>query len=634
MKNIIKSFIIGVGVLSILSCSDFLDQTSPSEMTGGTIFNSTAYTVQALNKVYADLTLDHTYGARIPLNFSTNSDIELIDGLGENNSIANNERGACNYNPTSGWTKLNDNWTACFAIIENANIVVEGVESSTLIAEGNSSRNKMLMYKGEALAIRAMVYYDLIKNYGDIPMKFETTKTDGSNIYLPKTDRDVIMERLIADLEEAITVLPWAGQSGYTTERMTKGFAHGLLARIALSYAGYSIRESSKSASGYETLANSDATYPTQRPGAEKRTELYKLALAHLDAVIANGAHRLNPSIANEWYLVNQCTLDQTYRENLYEVAHGLNYSGEMGYTIGVRLNGITTTYGYGNSSGKVKLTAPFLWSFNHDDLRRDLTCATYEIKPDGSSVPVETMQSNAPFAIYVAKWDPRKMSEEWRSASKAATGKIGYGINWIVMRYSDVLLMYAEVLNDLSGADVAGPTCGLTARDALLQVRSRSFESSQQAEVQSYVNSLVSGDTFFNAIVDERAWEFAGEAVRKYDLIRWGLLSSKIEEAKTAYTELIQKAPATLYYKMKAGDSNAIDMSSICWYEVPANISEYKSVTGWGGENLTTGTNIGYLPYISWGLNRTVKNRHLLPLGATTVSDSNGTLQNSYGFE
>ncbi len=49
----------------------------------------------------------------------------------------------------------------------------------------------------------------------------------------------------------------------------------------------------------------------------------------------------------------------------------------------------------------------------------------------------------------------------------------------------------------------------------------------------KAYVAAISSGDDFFNAIVDERAWEFAGECVRKYDLIRWGLLSKKIDQFK-----------------------------------------------------------------------------------------------------
>lgn len=634
MKNILKSLaIVGIGTVVLTSCSDFLDQTSPSEMTEEAVFNSTTYTQQALNKVYAGLTKDETYVQSVPIHFGMNSDIELVDGLGATNSNSNNERGTCNYNPQLSWSKLNNNWKGMYEAIENANIVVEGIESSTLIAEGNTSRNKMLMFKGEALTLRAMLYLDLIRTYGDVPMKFETTNTDGSNIYLGKTDRDVIMDRLITDLEEAIEYLPWAGTSGYTTEKMTKGFAHGLLARIAMTYAGYSIRESSKS--GYENMPNCDATYPTQRPGSEKRKELYTLAVKHLDAIIASGYHKLNPSYENEWYMLNQLTLDQTYQENLYEVAHGVSFSGEMGYTIGVRINGKTTYYGAkGNSSGKVKVTAPFFWSFDKNDLRRDLTFANFDIREGENGNTVETMQGNAPFGIYLAKWDPRKMTDKWLNAARASADKVATGINNVIMRYSDVLLLYAEALNELQGADAVGPTCGLSARKAFEEVRSRAFAAAHKAEAASYVNKLNSGDDFFDALVDERAWEFAGEAIRKWDLIRWGLLSQKIEESKAAYKELIKVAPKKLYYKMKADKPGEIDPESICWYEEPQVTTDYKSATFWGSENEETGSNVvDNLPYISAGLNTPVINRHVFPIGTTTISDSNGTLQNSYGF-
>ena len=634
MKKIFKSFaIVGIGAIILTSCSDFLDQTSPSEMTGDAVFNSTTYTQQALNKVYAGLTKDETYVQSVPIHFGMNSDIELVDGLGATNSNSNNERGTCNYNPQLSWSKLNNNWKGMYEAIENANIVVEGIEGSALIAEGNASRSKMLMFKGEALTLRAMLYLDLIRTYGDVPMKFETTNTDGSNIYLGKTDRDVIMERLITDLEEAIGYLPWAGTSGYTTEKMTKGFAHGLLARIAMTYAGYSIRESSKS--GYENMPDCDATYPTQRPGTEKRRELYTLAVKHLDAIIASGYHKLNPSYENEWYLLNQLTLDQTYQENLYEVAHGVSFSGEMGYTIGVRINGKTTYYGAkGNSSGKVKVTAPFFWSFNKNDQRRDLTFANFDIREGDNGNTIETMQGNSPFGIYLAKWDPRKMTDKWLNAARASADKVATGINNVIMRYSDVLLLYAEVLNELQGADAVGPTCGLSARKAFEEVRSRAFAETHKAEAISYVNSLSSGDEFFNALVDERAWEFAGEAILKCDLIRWGLLSQKIEEAKAAYKELIKVAPKKLHYKMKADKPGEIDPESICWYEEPQVTTDYKSVNFWGSENEETGSNVvDNLPYISAGLNTPVINRHVFPIGATTISDSNGTLQNSYGF-
>ena len=51
---------------------------------------------------------------------------------------------------------------------------------------------------------------------------------------------------------------------------------------------------------------------------------MYERALKHLTAVIGSGVHKLNPSYADQWFQVNQRKLDNTYKENLYEVAHGV----------------------------------------------------------------------------------------------------------------------------------------------------------------------------------------------------------------------------------------------------------------------------------------------------------------------
>ena len=61
-------------------------------------------------------------------------------------------------------------------------------------------------------------------------MRFEPTQPDGSNMYATKTDRDIILDQLLDDLDEAANYLPWAGEDGYTTEHATAGFAHGLFA--------------------------------------------------------------------------------------------------------------------------------------------------------------------------------------------------------------------------------------------------------------------------------------------------------------------------------------------------------------------------------------------------------------------
>lgn len=613
-------------------CSDFLDQRSPSEIDGKTVFNSIDYAESALNKVYGDFTGDYTYSQYIPIVWGLNTDCELVDGLGSDASNTSSERGNMNYNTNPGWANISRLWNAMYSGIENSNIVIEGVNNSSLIQTESVEKTKMLRIKGQALVLRATLYLDLIRFFGDIPMTMEPTKSDLSNAYAGKTDRDEIMDILITDLEEAIGYLPWAGEVGYTTERATKGYAHALLANIALTRAGWAIRETPKE--GYITASFSDGTYPTQRCSDQKREEMYKLALTHLGEVIKSGVHKLNESVENQWYLLNQLKLDATYRENIFEIPMGLSRSGELGYTVGVRINGATARYGVkGNSSGKLKLTAPFFWSFDHNDLRRDLTCANFQIREiDG--VLKEDMLGNNPFTIYCAKWDPRKMSEEWRTAARNSDAKLPTGINVVRMRYPQVLLMFAEVMNELYGATTADVATGLSARDALGQVHLRAFDEAHKASAQQYINSLPTGkEEFFDAIVNENAWELAGEGLRKFDLIRWNLLSEKIDKMKADYKAQLAEYPEKVYFKYNPDFT--IDMSTVTWYQAPDNTEGYESKAFWGAENTATiKTQLDInLPAISSGLNKEVINRYLLPIASTTISTSNGALKNSYGY-
>jgi starch-binding outer membrane protein, SusD/RagB family len=636
MKKIYNIILLSSLIFGATSCSDFLDQESPSEMTTDVVFNSPYYSGLVLNKVYGALTQDATYSQYLAFVWPLNSDCELVDGLGQTNSTnTSSERGNMNYNANPGWANLAKGWDALYGAIEYANLVIDGVNGSTNADSLTSNGKAMLRYKGEALTLRAMMYFDLIRYFGDVPYKAESTKTDLSNVYLPKTDRDTIMDHIIADLEEAIPLLPWAGENSYTTEHATKGYAHALLANIALTRAGWAIREKAKE--GYETATeNSDPTYPTQRPATTDRLKYYKLALTHLNAVISSGVHGMNSNIENEWYQINQRTLDTKYRENIFEIPMGLNKSGELGYTVGVRINGASIKYGpKGNSSGKLKLTAPFFWSFDHKDLRRDITCAPYTLS-ETNGILTQSFDGNAPFAIYCGKWDIRKMNEEWRAAALASTNKVMTGINTIKMRYPQVLLMYAEVMNEINGnPDVNTGGAGMTAREALSAVHCRAFADSDKAAAKTSIDTISTAN-FFNAIVNENAWELAGEGFRKYDLIRWNLLNSKIDQMKSDYTKEINQYPEKLYYKtIDSGDEVSIDMSSVCWYAAPENTDGYSSKTFWGAEaTASTQTNLTtYLPYISAGLNSTVKNRYLLPIGSTTISASQGKLHNSYGY-
>ena len=139
----------------------------------------------------------------------------------------------------------------------------------------------------------------------------------------------------------------------------------------------------------------------------------------------------------------------------------------------------------------------------------------------------------------------------------------------------------------------------------------------------------------FFDAIVMENAWELAGEGVRKYDLIRWNLLSEKIDEFKTTYTNAVYNAtyPKYVNFKYRTDNPMYIDMTSLVFGNKVGG--EYQNKAFFGAEtDDSSQKNLKVnLPSISSGLNNAVKNRYLLPIASTTISTSNGKLHNSYGY-
>jgi hypothetical protein len=656
MKKIFLTSAVAFGVLALTGCSDFLDQSSASELDTENTYNSEYYTGAFINKIYGGLTQDRTYSQDMAFIYNMNSDVELVDGLGANATLIS-ERGFCNYNTTPAYAKLADLWTAMYGVIENCNLAIDGIRHSSI-----ADRQSMKFALGEAITIRAMLYFDLVRLFGDIPMKMEPTKDDLSNVYLPKVDRDEILDALLADLDEAVELLPWAGQNYYTTERATKGYAHALAAQIALTKAGFVIREKAKD--GYETADYTDAVYPTQRPSATDRNALYKTALNHLTAIMNSNVHKLNPSFEDEWYKINQLAIDATYRENLFEIPMLQNVSGELGYTVGVRMNGVTSDFGYGNSSGKMKLTSDLFYSYDPNDIRRDITCSTIQIKEDvdatGKAATITESLGNAPFGLYVGKWDPRMENDSWLAQNKAASAKHMTGINVVKIRYAQVLLWYAEIMNELAGPDgnVAGDA-GMTARQALALVHQRGFDEKHQNIAQGYIDQIPANkEDFFKAIVDENKWELAGEGARKWDLIRWNLLTEKILEMKQNYindvtavqegeNEEYTRYQKTVYYNYTNASKTYIDESSFTWYGFPDGKTESDyagSKSSFGSTKLTDANIETNLPSISSGLTGTalspgevpdvpVKNRYLMPIPATTISASNGTLYNSYGW-
>src|SRR5690606_12893047 len=172
-------------------------------------------------------------------------------------------------------------------------------------------------------------------------------------------------------------------------------------------------------------------------------------------------------------------------------------------------------------SYGQSRLYASFYYGdFDPEDLRRDVTATVTSNSGSCSEVLISFAPgSREKGGLPNNKWDESRMSNPYTAKQRSS------GVNWPQMRMADVILMLAEVYAELGDEG--------RAKAELTKVRSRAFSPEDQTtKVTNYINGL-SGDALKEAIQQERKLEFAGEGLRRYDLIRTGKLPEKIKEIR-----------------------------------------------------------------------------------------------------
>jgi hypothetical protein len=212
-------------------------------------------------------------------------------------------------------------------------------------------------------------------------------------------------------------------------------------------------------------------------------------------------------------------------------------------------------------------------------------------------------------------------------------------GVDWPVLRYADVLLMFAETQNEIYGT----PTD--SAKWALKEVRKRAFpESGWPDKVDGYISKVSAGKKeFFNALVNERGWEFMGEGVRKDDLIRWNLLGEKIQYMRDENSKLFsgtdpnyQHVPDYLYWKYDTDGEHIIFLNKDYRITPSGTTLVGWTRTAWFGLPSAAAGNISafmgsvnaYAIRSFLGFDIT-KNNHLYPIHGDFISTSRGMLNN-----
>lgn len=501
------------GIASVLcfgamatSCEDYLDVSPDSSFSAEEIFSSETETKAMLNTIYTYLTNNNLYGNNFPYAFDTNTDVEMRSSVTELSTSGNGDEVHC-FDMQPIWNSLENTWNQAYKTINYCNDFLENMEGSGLFSKevGVDGPTEMQHMYGEVRCLRAMVYFDLIRTWGDVPFRTKSTETTDNFYGEGVTDRDQIYEYLINDLIDAEQYMKYAADIQEGVERASREYCQGLIGQLALYRGGYSLR-------------------PGGELGIMERRDdyqdYYKIAQTYLGKLINEGRHSLTTeSFEQLWH--NECNYIVTNNGDvIFEVPMLAESSSNLGYRIGVTIgyNTDKPAHSYGGATNRVTLCGLYPFTFDSRDLRLDVTCVPIKYAEDLQ--PQINFNGNKCVCSWsIGKWSKLYMSTPMKSSAGNT------GINSIRLRYADVLLMYAEVLNELYG-----PTA--EAKDALKAVRTRAFEAADRAEmVEDYVNNLTTKDEFFQAIYNERAWEFGGEGVRKYDLARWNLYGKTIHE-------------------------------------------------------------------------------------------------------
>lgn len=509
-------------MLLLASCKKFLDQQPITDVSAEVVFSDVPSAYKALAGVYSRLVGDAGFGIRLSLYYTVDTD----EMQGPTGAADNDRRDIARYSATSGNAQLTNPFNQLFTGIEYANICIANIPKMPMYSNGSDQQKKQLqrMY-GEALTLRAQFYFEAIKHWGDLPAHFSpASQIASANPFPVRTDRDTLLSRLIADLKTASDLVPWrnevAGIGDVLDERITKGAVKGLRARLALFRGGYALR--------------SDGTMKR----ASDYLSFYQIARDECNDIMSSGQHSLNPSFRSLWKdQVNAHAVTDPNGELMFQASAIGGVGAEdtkLAYYNGPTVNNL------GNKS--INVLPTYFYLFDSTDLRRDVTCAIYNVAADGV-----TKTGQAITAICDGKY-----RRDWISnPSYTPTNAIQYfGLKWQILRYSDVMLMFAEAENELNGPTAA-------AYNAVNQVRRRGYgKAIGTTDATVDLPAGLSKSAFFDAIVKERSLELGGEGIRKFDLIRWNLLSTKIAATKAALLAMSTSAapyntlPTSMYYK------------------------------------------------------------------------------------
>ncbi|MGX5817092.1 RagB/SusD family nutrient uptake outer membrane protein [Chitinophaga lutea] len=492
MKRILIMILLAAGTMS--GCGKFLETEPEDFVTPDNYYNTEADLRRALNGVYNRL-IDN-FGRMYSRGLY--SYLAISDEFFYKNITINNIN-VMEFD--AGQLDVGRFWETAYQGIDRANLLLENLHKPKM---DEAKRN---MIKGEALFLRGYYYFLLVDNFGGVPLKLTSTKSP-TDSYLPRSSVKDVYAQIVKDMQEAEGLV--SDIEGYTyNETVTKTAVQAILARVFLTMAGEPLKETAR----------------------------FQDALTYADKVITSGRHSLNPDYKQ--IFINHSQDKYDLQECIWEIGMFGNQLGnaQLAGAVGIE-NGLECPDDkIGYSGGGIHPTERMFKLYAANDPRRDWAIAPYKYVTAGGT----TTKSN-----YTAAQIYDRTIGKWRREYETATPKSRTynSTNFPVIRYADVLLMKAEAENEVNGPNAA-------AYNAINMVRRRGYgKPVNTPDATADAPAGMDKTAFLAYLQDERARELAFEAMRKHDLIRWGLYLGKMQ---TLATEITATAPSGFRYAANA---------------------------------------------------------------------------------
>lgn len=448
MKQLLYTALLSAVIFNTTSCSKQLDLVPVSNTTTGNFYSNANDFAQAVTGAYSNLT---NYPSQALWLGELRSD--NINGQDDGNrDWAGINNFAKNITSTGFITTA---WNENFNGIYNANSVLQALDEKGSVIKDTALANR---YRAEVRFLRGFYYFQLVKLFGKVPVV--TTPLSSAEVAsVPRSEISAVYDLILSDFLYAASVLP-ASYTGGNIGRATSGAANGYL--------------------GLVYLTRSGPTYSVNGPGLNSNE--YDKALTYLNKVINAGVYDILPTYPAVFSYTNENNKEVVFDVQFMSSNNGASFPSHLVPVAYWTSLGYASTYGNGYGSSSFDITSNLRNSF----------------RPNGTVQDVrDTFSVNYTYGVST-------FYKKYIDLSRRGNSGTDWPVNFIALRYADILLLKAEAI--LHGA------------------------AGNQAEVDSLVNKIRNraklgsiSQVTTAQLLEERRREFAGEGIRWNDLVRSG---------------------------------------------------------------------------------------------------------------